>query len=301
VPCPTPCLVSPGLPVLRPLAAHYGPFPGSNGQASPASAAPDPPNLEAPMALRSRLRSLLATLPGRSALLVVAAGTPIAVSAQVPRVDEVRQIITFSFLPGRSAEAVAIFRDEALPLYRDNDAMRSFRGFREVESPIPLDLVVVSSFEGMAGMDASNDALRGLAAERGTSVGGIYEGISALSTSHTDQFAEIMPNLGRGDPAAAPLTAMVWYQIQPDSVETFETALIRLTAFEAADGVPSITGRMILSDGWDYVRFLGFESLGAYQDYWMTIRAARDYGLLAGATVRRREVILTRVPELDVR
>ena len=254
------------------------------------------------MPLRPHLLSRPGALLRTAALvLITAGGTPLATAAQVAGVDEVRQIITFSFLPGRSAEATGIFRDQALPLYRDNEAMRSFRGFREVESPIPLDLVVVSSFEGMAGMDASNEALGELAAERGTSVGEIYGGISALASSHTDQFAEIIPNLGRGDPASTPLTALVWYQIQPDSVETFETALIRLAAFEADDEIPSATGRMLLSDGWDYVRFLGFESLGAYQDYWTTIQAARDYGLLAGATVRRREVILTRVPELDVR
>lgn len=247
------------------------------------------------------LRALLRSIVSAAALAAVAFGTSTAADAQIAGVDEVRQIVTFSFLPGRSAEAVGIFRDQALPLYRGNEAMRSFRGFREVESPIPLDLVVVSSFEGMAGMDDSNDALRELAAERGSSVGEIYGGISALSASHTDQFAEIMPNLGEGDPSSAPLTAMVWYQIQPDSLETFETALIRLAAFEADDEIPSTTGRMLLSDGWDYVRFLGFQSLGEYQDYWMTIRAARDYGLLAGSTLRRREVILSRVPELDVR
>jgi len=84
-------------------------------------------------------------------------------AAQVPDESEVRQIVTFSFLPGKSAEALAVFRDRAIPFYRRDLAMRSFRGFREIESPIPLDLIIVRAFAGMTGMDASNAALPALA------------------------------------------------------------------------------------------------------------------------------------------
>ncbi len=38
--------------------------------------------------------------------------------------------------------------------------MLRFRGFREAERPEPLDLIVVSTFRGMAGMDVSNRTLR---------------------------------------------------------------------------------------------------------------------------------------------
>jgi hypothetical protein len=228
-------------------------------------------------------------------------GSAVSASAQEAGPDEVRQIVTFSFEPGRTADGVRLFVEKALPLYEANPAMRSFRGLREVESSIPLDLVVVSSFEGMAGMDESNETLGRLAVERGTTIGGIYGEISAISREHTDQFAEMVLGMGRGDPSSTPLTAVIWYQVDPRSVDAFETALIRLAAFEHDDEIPSATGRMLLSDGWDYIRFLGFESLGAYETYWKTITAARDYGVLAGATLRRREVILSRIPELDVR
>jgi hypothetical protein len=251
------------------------------------------------MTFPSRRRPSLLAGAGLGALLAAGAGAP--ASSQVAGPDEVRQIVTFSFLPGRSGDALRVFREEALPLYEANPAMRSFRGFREVESPLPLDLVVVSSFEGMEGMDASNEALGALAAERGSSLGAIYGEISSMASGHTDQFAVMIPGLGRGDPASTPLTAVIWYQIDPAGAADFETALIRMAAYEASDDIPSATGRMLLSDGWDVVRFLGFESLAAYQRYWTTIRAARDYGLLAGATLRRREVILSRIPELDVR
>jgi hypothetical protein len=47
---------------------------------------------------------------------------------------EVRQIVSFRFLPGKSAEAIQIFREEALPLYQANGPMLRFRACREVES-----------------------------------------------------------------------------------------------------------------------------------------------------------------------
>jgi hypothetical protein len=56
-----------------------------------------------------------------------------------------------------------------------------------------------------------------------------------------------------------------------------------------------------VSDGWHYLRLLGFDSLGEYQDYWD--RAAREtrYEALAALTLARREVIVAAVPELAVR
>ncbi len=93
-------------------------------------------------------------------------------------VSEVRQVVTFRFLPGKSADAIGIFRAEAIPLYQANEPMLRFRAYREVESPEPLDLVVVSSFRGLAGMDGSNRVLAEEAARRGTRVGEIYGRIS---------------------------------------------------------------------------------------------------------------------------
>ena len=66
---------------------------------------------------------------------------------------EVRQIVTFQFAPGRMAEALAIYRDQLRPIYEGIPALLRFRGYSEAESPEPLDLIVVSSYRGMAGMD----------------------------------------------------------------------------------------------------------------------------------------------------
>ena len=222
--------------------------------------------------------------------------------AQVPFEGEVRQLVTFRFQPGRSAEAVELYRAQALPLYERDSAMRSFRAFREVESPVPLDLVVVSSFDGMGGMDASNAELRGLAAEAGTSIGAIYGGIGGLSEGHHDQFIEMLPELGDGDPASSRLVAFIWYRVLPGEASSFERTLRRILApLERESGTPSSTGRFLVADGWDYLRIVGFDSLAAYQEYWRTIAGADGLAYLEGITSRRREVLLAPMPELAVR
>lgn len=234
-------------------------------------------------------------------LVLIGAGA-VGVSAQVPVESEVRQIVTFSFVPGSSAEALGVFRDQAIPLYEQDEAMLSFRGFREVESPIPLDLIVVSAFEGMAGMDDSNAALRALAEEAGSSIGAIYGRIGALSSGHTDQFVEMIPPLGTGDPSSRRLTAFVWYRVLPGQARAFERALeTAIVPWEEATGVPSATGRFLVSDGWTYLRFLGFDSLGEYQDYWSRVAAEADHGRIEDLTAERREVIVASVEELSVR
>lgn len=238
----------------------------------------------------------------RSALWAVVALVlaPVAF-AQVPQAGEVRQLVTFSFLPGKSSEALALFTDHAVPLYRENDAMKSFRGFREVESPVPLDLIVVSAFDGMAGMDASNTALRGLASAAGTSIGALYGGIAALSSGHTDQFVEMLPALGIGDATSKRLTAFVWYQVVPGASSRFEAALAAdVVPAEQLAGTPSSTGRFLISDGWHYLRMLAFDSLEDYQAYW-SLMAGGDRERVDELTVRRREVVVASIPDFEVR
>jgi hypothetical protein len=224
------------------------------------------------------------------------------VVAQVPEAGEVRQLVTFSFLPGRSAEALGLYRDLALPLYEADEAMLSFRVFREVESPIPLDLVVVRGFRGMAGMDQSSAALRDLAARAGTSMGDLYGRIGALTSAHTDELVEMLPTLGSGDPSARRLTVWIRYRIRPGYGEAFERAVDDAVApLEAELGVPSATGRFLVSDGWDYLRVVGFDSLGAFQAYRARLASHRIHRVLDAVVEVRRETILSNVPDLAVR
>jgi hypothetical protein len=237
----------------------------------------------------------------RIALVATSLASP-PLRAQVPTDGEVRQLVTFRFLPGRASDGISLFRDRAVPLYRDNEAMMSFRGFREVESPIPLDLVVVSSFRGMAGMDASNADLRALAAAGGSSIGAIYGAISAVSERHDDQFVEMLSSLVNGDPSARPLVALVWYQAAPGRAAALERALEDdVVVWERNRGVFSATGRFLVSDGWSHLRFLGFDSLADYQTYWKGVTTMGGHDRVDGLVVRRREVILAPVPELSVR
>lgn len=174
--------------------------------------------------------------------------------------------------------------------------MLTFRGFSEVESSIPLDLVVVSAFQGMAGMDASNAFLGG------AGIGEFYARVGPLLSSHTDQFVEMLPALGQGDPSEADRLALIWYRVVPGRQADFERALAAAAVpFEEAAGIASQTGRFLLGDGWHYVRFVGVPSLGGYQSYVAGLAGSEGYDEFAAQVVASREVILRSVPGLSVR
>lgn len=235
-----------------------------------------------------------------SFLSLITAGS---VWAQVPKPGEVRQLVTFTWQPDRAAEALALYRNAAIPLYQQTPALQSFRAFREVESPVPLDLIVVSSYAGMAGMDLGNAQLRAQA-ERGggTGIGALYRRISALSTGHTDEFVEMLPALGTGDASSKRLTAFIWVRLTPGRQGAYEEALAgTVVPWEQSAGIVSATGRFLLSDGWHVLRLLAFDSLGAYQAYWARLRAETDYAPIERLIDRQREVIVATVPDLSVR
>ena len=215
---------------------------------------------------------------------------------------EVRQLVTMQFQSGKTGEALSIFKEQALPLYEANEAMLFFRGFLEIESPEPLDLIVVSAFRGMAGMDASNDALRAAGNSPETSIGAIYSRIGALAVGHHDQFVEMIAGLENADPMDSRLVALVSYQLIPGGERAFEQILkMSLLPWEKAAGVPSATGRFLISDGWQYLRFIGFESLGDFHDYWTRLRAEPRFAAIEKITVRRKEIIVAPSRPLSVR
>ena len=196
---------------------------------------------------------------------------PLPPIQDVEDVPEVRQLVTFKFSPGKSGDAIALFRDEALPLYEETPPMLRFRGFREAESPEPLDLIVVSTFRGMAGMDASNRTLRERAEKANTSMGELYGRIGALTEHHRDEFIEIDPDLSWGSTDTAPLVVLVSLRIAPGKSASFET-LVRdhLVPWEKELGsgiTGSNGGPFLLSVGWDYMRIIGISTLGDWHRY----------------------------------
>jgi hypothetical protein len=223
----------------------------------------------------------------------------------VQDVPEVRQLVTFKFSPGKSREAVALFRDEALPLYQATAPMLRFRGFREAESPEPLDLIVVSTFHGMAGMDASNRTLRERAEKANTSMGELYARIGALTEHHRDEFIEIAPELSWGSTDTAPLVVLVSIRIAPGKSASYQT-LVRehLVPWEKKLGsefTGSDGGQFLLSSGWDYVRLIGISTLGDWHRYVRDRRAQAFWSELDGLVTQSKEIILAPLPELAVR
>lgn len=235
-------------------------------------------------------------------VLVAVLATPRPASTQAPAAGEVRQIVSFTLQTGASAEVRAIYRDELLELYRADPAMRSLRVFREAESPVPVDLVVVRAFDGMAGMDASNEALDELAAGAGASVGAIYGRIAGLSTGHTDEFVRMIPELGHGDPVASPLTGFMRYRIAPGMLPRFRRVLEEtILPLEERHGWTSATAIYLLGDGWDVLRIVGFESLGGFESWNRRVLPASIEEAMDQIVDVRTVQLLVSIPEFAIR
>lgn len=216
---------------------------------------------------------------------------------------EVRQIVTFLFQPGRSAEAIAIYESQLKPIYTGVAPLRRFRAYREAESPEPLDLVVISSYTGMNGMDAANAALRTPPAS-GRSAFTVYGALAAMSQSHHDQFVEILPALSDTPDDSAGLTVFEYLRVVPGAQERFSTLLftgVRRREREADLYRWSETGRMLVSDGWDFLRIHHLRTLGDWQRFLTVQRSGPLGAAMQPMIAARKTLILRQEPRLSVR
>lgn len=207
---------------------------------------------------------------------------------------EVRQLVSFDFLPGKTEAAVKLLEDEAVPIYREHAEMLRFRAYREAESPEPIDLIVVSTFRGMAGMDAFHAAVR----ESGASLGELYGRMGTLIQEHRDEFVEIDPSLSWGEADDASLLVLVSVRIAAGRAREYEDVLRdRIIPREKKTGVVlgSESGRFLVSNGWHYFHMVGLTSLGDWHRYATDVREAFDL------VVESKEIIVAPVSELSVR
>jgi hypothetical protein len=224
------------------------------------------------------------------------------VCAQAPTA-EVRQIVTFLFQPGRGSEAVTIYEQQLKPIYAGITPLRRFRAYREAESPEPLDLVVISTYDGMAGMDSANAALR-RPGPNGKSAFALYGTLSAMTQTHHDQFVEMIPVLSDSASVESPLTVFEYVRLTAGAQAAWETMLwTSVRPFERRLGLYqwSEAGRMLVSDGWDYVRIFGIRSLGDWHRYQQQVRGAAFSQELRGLVAARKTLILRGDARLSVR
>jgi hypothetical protein len=239
-----------------------------------------------------------------TALLTAAtlcAASLMAQQAEAP-VPEVRQIVTFLFQPGRAAEASAIYEAQLKPINADVGPLLRFRAYREAESPEPLDLVVVSSYRGMAGMDAANDALR-RPHPSGRSAFGLYGTLSAMTQSHHDQFVEMLPPIGNAPDDSAGITVFEYLRVPTADQPRFVFLLDRFRRAEQSAGLYrwSEMGRMLVSDGWDFLRIHHMRSLADWQRYRTYQRSQTTSDGPLRLITARKTIILKQDGRLSVR
>ncbi|MFN8060904.1 MAG: hypothetical protein U0Q12_17235 [Vicinamibacterales bacterium] len=240
------------------------------------------------MSAKSRARSALIGMMAAW----VASGAVGSLSAQ--DLPEVRQLVTFKFRPNASAEAESIVLESLLPIYSASPALLRFRALKEAESPEPLDLVLVTSVRGLAGMDALNAQLREPRPGK-NGIGLLYGKLSALSEWHHDQFVEMLAPVSttRSTPK---LWVFEFVRTTPGEREGFRQIVESFVAPWERDRTfvkVSETGRALIADGWDFIRFLGFDSLADYHAYRTSLQA-QPFGLALDGLVAVRKILVLR-------
>jgi hypothetical protein len=245
-----------------------------------------------------------------TAVTALAAGWPAVARAleQPPPLEsrEVRQLVTFRLLPGQLQAVIDLYGTYLLPLYRETDAIRMVRFFREVESPEALDLMVVTHYESMAAMDRANQAMSRPSSDR-PPLGQLYRQIADLSLGHTDQFVELV-----SPPNVAPvpdrmLDVLEFVRASPGMGTTFERLLLTgLHPWEQEAPVRDVvvrseTARLVIADGWDYLRTYAIRDLAAWQSY-TAARARQGAWTTASRFIEaRKTMVLSEMAEMRVR
>ena len=124
-----------------------------------------------------------------------------------------------------------------------------------------------------------------------------------MTTGHHDQFVEVVASLS-DSAGPSPLTVLEYLRLAPRGVEGFERLLSqRVRGFEQVRKLVlwSETGRMLVSDGWDYLRIFGVRSLGDWHRYQLELRAAPFHDDLQGRIAARKTIIVRELPDLAVR
>lgn len=212
------------------------------------------------------------------------------------------QLVTFNILPGQYNNVIDLYQQQAVPLYAENEEMLRFRGFREVESPVPFGLMVLTEMHGLGGMDASNNRLRAIAAEQNISVGNLYGRISDLTAGHTDEFVQLIAEWKIEDPFTSKYQVFISYDIVAGKLTDFRRFVHeQLIPAEKELGLPSSGGEYIISAGWQYVRVFGIDTLNEFGDY-IEMLHSRDLDKALDPFIDKKKIVIKGVlPNLSVR
>lgn len=251
------------------------------------------------------MRSVGAALVAACAVAVAGGGE--RMSAQAPvEAREVRQLVTFRFLPGQTRAALDLYRTALVPIYRETEAMRTVRFLAEVESPEPLDLVVVTHYTDLAGMDRANAALRQPSPDRAP-IGELYELMSQMSLGHHDQFIEVISAPSIASTPDGLLEVLEFVRVSAGNAAVYERQMLAVMhPWEQEQPMRDIlmrseTARFLVADGWDYLRTYAVRDLAAWQTY-STARARHPAAVAVNRIIgARKTMILREIPDLRVR
>ena len=143
------------------------------------------------------------------------------------------------------------------------------------------------------------------AAATGASIAQLYGRLDELSQFHHDQLVEMRPDLavrGGGDDPA--LAVYEYVRLSPGARGRFLSMVSKtVVPFEEKSSAirRSETGVLFLSDGWDVLRVLGFDTLAAFHAYLAELEVQPWLPGFDETVAARKRILLRPDPELRVR
>ena len=182
---------------------------------------------------------------------------------------EVRQLVTVRWGSGVPFGARPAM-DMLVDVYRQTPAVVRMRGFQQAHSTDPFDLVMMTSYRGFEGFEQARKQMVGQRTNAGGTFFTAQRHFDEASEWHRDEFLEMLPNHDHKSGSDPRVFVFEWVRLVPAAHRAYE--LLLQTAVVPWERERTFlylteTGRVLVGDGWDYVRILGFETLSGYQDY----------------------------------
>ena len=216
---------------------------------------------------------------------------------------ELRQLVTFRWaerMPSNFRPSMATLAD----IYRQTPAVVRMRGFRKAESPEPFDLILMTSYRGFDGLELARKQMTSVRTTEGRNIFSVQEMLDSTGAWRRDEFVEMLGDLEHRSGSEPRTLIFEWVRLVPAAQRAYELLLQTsvvpwerdLTWLQLSE-----TGRVIVGDGWDYLRILGFASLSEYQDYVTGWRERSEFDQLALHVANRKVFIVTEDEALRVK
>jgi hypothetical protein len=165
-------------------------------------------------------------------------------------------------------------------------------------------VILMTSSRDLDGFELARKQMVGLRATSGGTLFAAQQRLDEMTEWQRDEFIEMLPDHDHRSGTEPRVFVFDWVRLVPAAHRAYELLVQNaVVPWERERTFLHLTetGRVLVGDGWDYVRILGFDTLAGYQDYLDLWRERSEADQLALHVSARRTVIVREDETLRVR